>query len=151
VTRLCHTSLQASPRTMFTSTCRGISRQLAVTVARRSAVRSFAKTSVRSSDAIFVVSSFAPGAPTQILTFRLDSTGTPHTTTQRSETHLRIRSDVPLTRCVAFRSPSSSLQKTSHGPTRSFPTTRLSTRKQPSFLSLTSHNDKTRDGQASVS
>ena len=41
---------------MLTSTCRGISRQLAVATARRSAVRSFSKTSARSSDAIFVVS-----------------------------------------------------------------------------------------------
>jgi len=143
--------LQASPRTMLTSTCRRISRQLAVTVVRRSAVRSFAKSSVRSSDAIFVVSPFAPGAPTQTLTFRLDSTATPHTTTQRSVTPLCICSDFPLTRCMTLRLPSSSLQKTSRGLMRSFPTTRPSTGKQPSSLSLTLHSDRTEDGQASVS
>jgi len=39
---------------MLTSTCRRISRQLAVTATYRFAVRSFSKSSVRSSDALFV-------------------------------------------------------------------------------------------------
>jgi len=48
--------LQASPQTMLTSTCRGISRQLALATTRRSALRSFSNTCARSSDAIFIVS-----------------------------------------------------------------------------------------------
>jgi len=39
---------------MLTSTCRGISRQLALATTRRSALRSFSKTCARPSDAIFV-------------------------------------------------------------------------------------------------
>jgi hypothetical protein len=140
-----------NPQTMFTSTCRGISRQLAVATTRRSAVRLFSRTSARSSDAIFVVSRFLLRThPHKRSPSGWTASG--HRVQQpKGSRHLFVFADILLTRCLAFRLPSSLLPTTSHGPTRSFPTTHLNTRKRPSFLCSTLHNGRIRDGQASAS